>query len=62
MFLEILIDTRTGIEKNRKEITKEEIKEKHITNNDILSWVGGGIVGSTFSMTSRGFIYKRLSK
>jgi len=61
MFLEIEVDTRTGIEKGQKEVDGDHIIEKHPNVLDLMSWVKGARVGSVFSIISRGYKYKKVS-
>jgi hypothetical protein len=61
MFLEIEVDARTGHEKNRQEVSKDQILGKHPYVMDLVSWLDGARVGSVFSIIARGYKYKRLS-
>jgi hypothetical protein len=60
VFLEIEVDTRTGHEKSRQEVSKDHILDKHPHIMDLTSWLDGARVGSVFSIIARGYKYKRL--
>lgn len=60
MFLETELDPRTGAEKGQREVTREEVLERHPDNYDIRAWVCGARIGSVFSIMARGYKYKRL--
>ncbi len=59
MFIEITLNSRTGVEESRTEISSEDLLAKHPNVMDLSSWVYGARPGSKFSIINKGFLYEK---
>lgn len=61
MFLETELNKTTGEARGEQKLTREQVIEKHPDNYDLRSWASNARIGSSFSMLSQGYRYKRLA-